>query len=58
MRLDSFLARARVVFLVLPLFAIGSALHAGCTGTTSSGYYDPYDPYGPYGPYGYAPYDR
>lgn len=46
MKFEKLISRARFLVLALPLFALGSTLHVGCSSNSSGGYY-----YG--GGYGY-----
>jgi hypothetical protein len=42
MKLDALLSRARYLALVLPLFALTSTLHAGCSSAPNGLYYGKY----------------
>lgn len=55
MDLAKLASRLRILLLALPLFALASTIQAGCSASSSGGYYygDPYGYGGPYGgPYG------
>lgn len=53
MTFEKLVSRARILVLVLPLFALASTLHVGCSSSSNNGGY--YGGYGNYGnPYGYG----
>ena len=39
MKFDKLISRVRILVLALPLFALGSTLHVGCSSSNSGGYY-------------------
>ncbi len=49
MTFDKLVSRARFLLLALPLFALSSTLHVGCSSSSNGGYYG-------YGNYGYGQY--
>ncbi|MBS2020719.1 MAG: hypothetical protein JST00_48145 [Deltaproteobacteria bacterium] len=51
MKFDKLISRVRFLVLALPLFALGSTLHVGCSSSNSGGYYYGNN-YGGYGYYG------